>query len=247
MLIQTVDLCRTYNLGKTARPHYSPDGTEHNGEEPRLPKKSAGSVAALRNVDISIEEGEFAALVGASGSGKSTLMNILGFLDLPDSGSYYFDGKDVSQMSDRELSRIRNRRIGFVFQSFNLIAGLTAAENVALPLEYRGIPRKERFRRAYEALAAVGLSHRTEHKPFELSGGQQQRVAIARALAAEPQLILADEPCGNLDSKAGGEIMRLLCGLNRSGKTLVLITHDENAAKLSDRIIRIKDGRILTR
>ncbi len=219
MLIQTVNMCRTY-------------------------KKSGSEVAALSDINICVEEGEFAVLVGASGSGKSTLMNILGFLDLPDSGSYLFDGTDVCGMSDREISRIRNRRIGFVFQSFNLIPNLTAAENVALPLEYRGIPRKERLLRARQALELVGLSHRTEHKPFELSGGQQQRVAIARALAAEPQLILADEPCGNLDSKAGGEIMRLLCELNRSGKTLVLITHDENAAKLGDRIIRIKDGRI---
>ncbi|MCH5324948.1 MAG: ABC transporter ATP-binding protein [Eubacterium sp.] len=218
-MIQTVNMCRTY-------------------------KKSGSAVRALTDINICVEQGEFAVLSGASGSGKSTLMNILGFLDMPDSGSYFFDGEDVCGMSDREISRIRNRMIGFVFQSFNLITSMTAVENVCLPLEYRGVPRKECVRRACEALEMVGLSHRIDHKPYELSGGQQQRVAIARALAAEPQLILADEPCGNLDSKAGGEIMRLLCELNRAGKTLVLITHDENAVKMGDRVIRIKDGRV---
>lgn len=219
MLIETVNMCRIYN-------------------------KRSGSVAALTDVSLTIEQGEFAVLTGASGSGKSTLMNILGFLDLPDSGSYYFDGKDICAMSDGEISRIRNLRIGFVFQSFNLIPELTALENAALPLEYRGIPRKRRRAIAAEALDTVGLSHRLDHKPYELSGGQQQRVAIARALAADPQVILADEPCGNLDSKAGGEIMRLLCELNRQGKTLILITHDEHAAKMGSRLIKIKDGRV---
>ncbi len=203
-------------------------------------------VEALKDVNLKIDKGEFVSIVGASGSGKSTLMNILGLLDIPDSGNYYFDGKDITGLSDKEISRIRNHRVGFIFQSFNLIPSLTTLENVILPLEYRGMPRKERTERAKKALSSVGLSHRFHHRPTELSGGQQQRVAIARAIASHPGVILADEPCGNLDSKASKEIMDMLKKLNQDGCTVILITHDKEAAMYADRVINVTDGIVKT-
>lgn len=202
------------------------------------------NVEALKNVNLSVAKGEYLAITGASGSGKSTLMNILGLLDTADSGSYYFDGTDITELSDREISHIRNKSIGFVFQSFNLIPSLTTLENVALPLEYRGVSRAERMEKAKESLDMVGLSSRLFHKPSELSGGQQQRVAIARAIAGEPPVILADEPCGNLDSKSGNEIMGMLKTLNQSGRTVILITHDSKAAMQADRMVRVEDGTV---
>lgn len=202
------------------------------------------NVEALKDVNLSVAKGEYLAITGASGSGKSTLMNILGLLDTADSGSYYFDGTDITELSDREISHIRNKSIGFVFQSFNLIPSLTTLENVALPLEYRGVSRAERMEKAKESLDMVGLSSRLFHKPSELSGGQQQRVAIARAIAGEPPVILADEPCGNLDSKSGNEIMGMLKTLNQSGRTVILITHDSKAAMQADRMVRVEDGTV---
>lgn len=201
-------------------------------------------VVALDNVSFEVKNGEFMAVVGASGSGKTTLMNIIGCLDTPTEGTYKLGGKDISSLAPSELSRIRSRQISFVFQGFNLIPTLTAAENVELPLIYRKIPAAKRSELVKEALEAVGLSERAAHLPWELSGGQQQRVAIARAFAADAPLILADEPCGNLDSKAGASIMEMLHKMNRMGKTVVLITHDERAAKTADSQIRICDGRI---
>ena len=202
-------------------------------------------ITALDNVDVSVKKGEFCAILGTSGSGKSTLMNIIGCLDKASSGEYLLCEQNVSRLSGRALSYIRNRKIGFIFQGFNLIPTLTALENVELPLIYRKTPKRERRRRVYEALELVGLSQRKEHKPSELSGGQQQRVAIARAIAASPDLILADEPCGNLDSKSGKKVMDTLCELNRQGRTIVLITHDEKAAKSASKIVRLSDGRVV--
>ncbi len=202
------------------------------------------SVEALKEVNLSVAKGEYLAITGASGSGKSTLMNILGLLDTADSGNYYFDGTDITELSDREISHIRNKSIGFVFQSFNLIPSLTTLENVALPLEYRGVSRAERMEKAKRSLDMVGLSSRLFHKPSELSGGQQQRVAIARAIAGEPPVILADEPCGNLDSKSGSEIMNMLKTLNQSGRTVILITHDNKAAMQADRMVKVEDGKV---
>lgn len=199
-------------------------------------------IRALNGISMTIDRGEFVAIVGMSGSGKSTLMNMLGCLDLPTKGSYELDGIDVLTLSDRELSKIRNREIGFIFQGYNLVAGLTAFENVELPLIYRGIPKARRKEISMHALDKVSLGHRTEHRPSQMSGGQQQRVAIARALAAEPPIILADEPTGNLDSRSGAEVMRILLALNRGGKTIILITHDESIAGQAGRIIRIADG-----
>jgi putative ABC transport system ATP-binding protein len=205
-------------------------------------------VKALDNVDITVEKGEFAAILGASGSGKSTLMNIIGCLDKASGGEYFLCGQNVSRLSGRALSYIRNKKIGFIFQGFNLVSTLTARENVELPLMYRKKPRLSRRQRhllADEALELVGLSQRAEHKPSELSGGQQQRVAIARAIAADPDLILADEPCGNLDSKSGRKVMDTLVSLNKQGRTIVLITHDESAAKAASKIVRLADGKVL--
>ena len=199
-------------------------------------------VCALDNVSLDIEDGEYVTVVGTSGSGKSTLMNILGCLDTPTSGSYMLDGRDVSALSDNELSDIRSQKIGFIFQSFNLIPGLTALENVELPLLYRKVPKNKRSEAALKALDSVRLSDRALHRPSELSGGQQQRVAIARAIAADPGIILADEPCGNLDSRSGAEVLEILSGLNRSGKTIVMITHNEDTAKRAQRLVRISDG-----
>ncbi|GAW28334.1 ABC transporter ATP-binding protein [Carboxydocella sp. ULO1] len=202
-------------------------------------------VKALNNVSLTIAAGEMVGIVGPSGSGKSTLMNILGCLDVPTSGKYFLDGKEVSELDEDELAEIRNRKIGFVFQNFNLLPSLTALENVELPLIYRGIGGAERRKRALEALEKVGLSDRIDHKPVELSGGQQQRVAIARALAGDPPVILADEPTGNLDSRSGREVMEILAQLHQQGKTIIIITHDQNIAARLPRVVRIQDGMLL--
>lgn len=218
-LVEIRDVCKIYNPGEN-------------------------EVRALDHVNVSVEEGEFVAIIGQSGSGKSTLMNILGCLDVPTSGTYMLHGQDVSGFSDNELSDVRNREIGFVFQGFNLIQNLTALENVELPLIYRGVPRAKRLALAKEALAGVGLSGRMEHKPSEMSGGQQQRVAIARAIAQAPPVILADEPTGNLDSGSTKEIMEIMKTLHKEGRTVILITHDNEIAAQAERIIKIKDGHI---
>lgn len=201
-------------------------------------------VRALDGIDLEIQKGEFVAIIGHSGSGKSTLMNMLGCLDVPTSGNYFLNGHDVSRLTDNQLSDIRNKEIGFIFQGFNLIANLDAVENVELPLIYRGLGRQKRRRIAVEALKKVGLGSRMKHKPNELSGGQQQRVAVARAIAAQPPIILADEPTGNLDTKSTTEIMEILKGLHKGGRTVIIITHDDDIAKQVNRVVRIIDGRI---
>lgn len=218
-LIQLKDICKVYNPGEN-------------------------EVRALEHINLEIMEGELVAIIGQSGSGKSTLMNMLGCLDVPTSGSYYLHGQDVSHLKDNELSAIRNKEIGFIFQGFNLIANLNAVENVELPLIYRGIGKQERRKLAKEALEMVGLGHRMDHKPSEMSGGQQQRVAIARAIAAKPPVILADEPTGNLDSASSKEILQILKDLHSGGRTVILITHDDGIAEQAYRIIRILDGKI---
>ena len=200
------------------------------------------SVAALRGVNLTIDEGEYVAVIGPSGSGKSTLMHILGCLDIPTSGEYHLAGEDVSHMSEAALAEVRNRRIGFVFQQFNLLASMTAWQNVELPLVYAGVTKAERKERALEALARVGLAGRVHHRPGELSGGQQQRVAVARALVTEPDLILADEPTGNLDSVSAADVLRLIGELHESGSTLILITHDAEVASAANRVVGIRDG-----
>ena len=219
-LVEIKDICKVYNPGEN-------------------------EVRALDHVSVSIDEGEFVAIIGQSGSGKSTLMNMLGCLDVPSSGLYYLHGQNVSELSDDELSDIRNREIGFIFQGFNLIPNLTALENVELPLIYRGVGRGERIRLAETALEKVGLGHRMDHKPSEMSGGQQQRVAIARAIAQAPPVILADEPTGALDSKTGHEILEFIQKLHEEGTTIVLITHDNSIAAQCPRVIRISDGKII--
>ena len=201
-------------------------------------------VYALNKASMRIEAGEFIAVVGPSGSGKSTLMNIIGCLDVVDSGEYILDGMPIEKYSEDELAKIRNQKIGFVFQSFNLLGKMTSLENVELPLVYQGLPGREIRSRASEALAVMGLEDRIKHRPSELSGGQQQRVAIARALVTQPSIILADEPTGNLDRKTGQEIINHLLDLNKSGKTVVLITHDANVAKVAGRRINILDGKV---
>ena len=218
-LVEVKDMCKIYNPGEN-------------------------EVRALDHVNVSIDENEFVAIIGHSGSGKSTLMNMLGCLDIPTSGSYFLHGQDVSSLSDDELSDIRNREIGFIFQGFNLIPNLTAEENVELPLIYRGVGKKERRDLARKALCKVGLEHRMDHKPSQMSGGQQQRVAIARAIAQAPPVILADEPTGNLDSSSTKEIMGILKQLHEEGRTVILITHDNDIAAQARRVIRIKDGRV---
>ena len=202
------------------------------------------SVAALRGVSLTIAQGEYVAVIGPSGSGKSTLMHILGCLDSPTSGGYHLAGEDVSHMSETALAEVRNRRIGFVFQQFNLLPAIPAWRNVELPLAYSHVSRHERRDRALTALEQVGLADRVDHKPSELSGGQQQRVAIARALVTEPALILADEPTGNLDSTSSSEIMAVLTSLHRQGRTVVLITHEAEVARAAERVVEIHDGRI---
>jgi putative ABC transport system ATP-binding protein len=204
-------------------------------------------VHALREVDLEIADGEFAAIMGPSGSGKSTLMNIIGCLDLPSGGTYRLDGIDVSDMSDDDQARIRNQHIGFVFQQFNLLPRTSALKQVALPLMYAGVGRRERMERAAKALEAVGLGERMEHRPDELSGGQQQRVAIARALATEPSIILADEPTGALDTQSGGEIMDIFDSLHRQRITVVVVTHDHDVAARAERTITLRDGLVQQR
>ena len=201
-------------------------------------------VRALDGIDLDIEKGDLVAIVGHSGSGKSTLMNMLGCLDTPTSGKYVLDGQDVASMTDNQLADVRNKEIGFIFQGFNLISNLDAVGNVELPLVYRGVSKNERKQLAMEALKSVGREDRMKQKPNEMSGGQQQRVAVARAVAAKPPIILADEPTGNLDTKSTQEIMEILKELHRSGRTVIIITHDEEIASQAHRVIRILDGRI---
>lgn len=201
-------------------------------------------VRALRGIDLSIRQNEYIALMGPSGSGKSTLMNIIGCLDTPTSGNYHLNGSDVSKLVDNELAGIRNREIGFVFQTFNLLPRSTALDNVALPLIYAGISKESRSQRALQVLDQVGLSDRTHHKPNELSGGQRQRVAVARALVNRPSIILADEPTGNLDTKTSLEIMALFQQIHAAGNTIILVTHEEDIARHAHRIVRLRDGLI---
>jgi len=201
-------------------------------------------VHALRGVDLAFDEGEYVAIMGPSGSGKSTMLNLLGCLDRPSAGKYILGGEDVSRMNDDELSGVRSRRIGFIFQSYNLIAQLSVIENIEVPLYYQGWSEHESYGRATELAALVGLAERFDHRPSELSGGQQQRVAVARALASDPLILLADEPTGNLDSKTGTEIMQLLDDLHAQGKTIITVTHDEGIARHSQRVIRLVDGRV---
>ncbi len=219
-LIETAGLTRTYRLGTT-------------------------EVQALRGVSVQVASGEFVALMGPSGSGKSTMMHLLGCLDTPTAGRYLLEGRDVSRLSVNERAQVRNRRIGFVFQTFNLLPRLSALDNVTLPLLYRGrvIDAK---RRAYEALRRVGLEPRAQHRPMELSGGERQRVAIARALITDPALILADEPTGNLDSQTGKEIMHLLNELSAAGRTIIIVTHDASVAAYARRVVHLRDGQIVT-
>ena len=201
-------------------------------------------VKVLKGIDLEIEKGEYVAFMGPSGSGKSTLMNLLGCLDTPTSGQYILNGKDVSKMTDDELAEIRNKEIGFVFQTFNLLPRTTALENVALPMIYAGASKSQRKERAEKVLTDVGLADRMDHKPNQLSGGQRQRVAVGRALVNKPSIILADEPTGNLDSKTSVEIMNLFDEIHRSGNTVILVTHEEDIARHAHRIIRLRDGMV---
>lgn len=220
ILIEINDMCKIYNPGEN-------------------------EVRALDRVNLQISENEFVAIIGQSGSGKSTLMNMLGCLDVPTSGRYLLHNQDVSDLEDDELSDVRNKEIGFIFQGFNLIQSMTAYENVELPLIYRGVGKKERTDLSMNSLEKVGLAHRMNHKPPQMSGGQQQRVAIARAIAQAPPIILADEPTGNLDSNSTKEIMQILRELHKEGRTVIIITHDNEIAEQADRVIRISDGKIV--
>lgn len=219
VLIDLIDVTKVYELGKT-------------------------EVFALRGVNLSINRSEYIAIMGPSGSGKSTMLNILGMLDVPTSGKFFFDGDDVTELTDSQLATARNRRVGFVFQTFNLLPRATALGNVELPLIYAGVTKKRRRERAEHVLEMVGLEDRMDHRPNELSGGQRQRVAIARALVTEPDIVLADEPTGNLDSKTGEEIMTLLDGLSSKGNTIILVTHEKFIADHARRIVHILDGDI---
>jgi putative ABC transport system ATP-binding protein len=219
-LIELHDVSRTYDLGHV-------------------------QVAALQNVDLEVQEGEFLAIVGPSGSGKSTMMNILGCLDRPTGGTYVLNGTPIAELDDDGLAKLRSRTIGFVFQSYNLLPRTSALENVATPLLYQGVSRKDRLARARVALERLGLGDRVDHVPTELSGGEQQRVAIARALVTEPALLLADEPTGNLDSTSGAEVMALLAQLNAAGRTIVMITHDSDVASRASRQVHVRDGRLV--
>ena len=210
----------------------------------KIYKMGENEVYALNNVTLHIDEKEFVSIIGPSGSGKSTLMNMLGCLDVPTKGTYTLNGYDVGSKTDDELAMIRNEKIGFVFQDFNLLLKLSALENVELPLIYQGVSAKERKERAVKALESVGLGERVDHKPTELSGGQQQRVAIARALVTNPPIILGDEPTGNLDSKSGKEVMEIFKELHKKGNTIILITHDADVATQAERIVRIQDGKL---
>ena len=203
------------------------------------------SVMALDDINLSVKDGEFLSIMGTSGSGKSTMLNILGCLDSPTSGAYYLDGEDVAKFKDEQLAEIRNKKIGFVFQSFNLLPKLSSLENVELPMVYAGVPKKIRQERAIAALEKVGLAKRVKHKPNELSGGQRQRVAIARALVNEPAILMADEPTGNLDSRSTIEIMEIFQGLNDDGTTIVMVTHEPDVAQYTKRIALFKDGHII--
>jgi putative ABC transport system ATP-binding protein len=203
-------------------------------------------VHALRGVSLTVERGDFVAIMGASGSGKSTMMNIIGCLDVPTRGWYWLDGVDVRKLDESQLSQVRSRKIGFIFQSFNLIARTTALANVELPLSYMGVKSRERRERALAALESVGLADRAQHVPSELSGGQQQRVAVARALVTNPALILADEPTGNLDSVASADVMDIFSRVHRAGRTVVVITHEEDVAARAHRVIRLRDGQVLS-
>lgn len=208
-------------------------------------KKYGKDVTALKGIDMSVKKGEFVSVIGKSGSGKSTLMNILGCLDTATEGEYYFCGENVCRLRESRIEEIRRERIGFIFQGFNLIPELDATENVMLPLKYKGIGKRERLKMAEKALEAVGLAERMNHKPSEMSGGQQQRTAIARAIAGNPEIILADEPTGNLDTDSGNQIMGIIADLKRQGRTIILITHDNNIAHCADRIICISDGKLI--
>lgn len=218
------------DLRRITKVYYKPDGSV--------------LVEALKGVDLQIAAGEYVAIMGASGSGKSTMMNILGCLDRPTSGEYFLDGRDVARMDDDELSRVRGKKIGFVFQAFNLISELTIVENVEVPLFYQGVPKAIRRERAIEKLKIVGLGDRLGHRPKELSGGQQQRVAVARALVTDPAIIMADEPTGNLDSRTGEAILQLITDLHKSGLTIIMVTHDERVADRCERVVRLRDGEI---
>lgn len=212
----------------------------------KIYKMGSEEVHALDGIDLTIEEREFVAIIGASGSGKSTLMNMIGCLDTPTSGAYLLEGEDISSFTDKRLARVRNRKIGFIFQQFNLLKKLTAFENVERPAKYAGISKQERQSRTIEAIRRVGLEDRMRHKPNALSGGQQQRVAIARALVNKPPVLLADEPTGNLDSKSSREIMGIIRELHEAGNTIILITHDNGIAEQADRLLRLSDGKIIS-